>query len=408
MTEDTEEIGLVAHKMRIHLNNKQSSWLKQNCIAKRLAYNYAVAKLRDQRAHNEANPDDKQFLSAYQISKMWSAERETLHPWMKQQRLVMMGINRAINVNFSATIANWKRAGWAADKAPVFHGRGAKLSVTWDYTAIKPHQINGKTLTLPQKMGTARLAIPVRYEGDFRSVTFSYEAGKWYASFLIKTKLPKPAPAPEGTAIGVDLGVAKYATLSDGTHYEPLASFGPDMAKLAKLQRQLARMEGPIKGQRKASRNWLKQRAKVDKQYRRIANKRRDYAENLTKALAEGWQIVAIEDLKLKNMTASAKGDAETPGKNVKQKAGLNRSLLNGAFHQFRTRLEAKVGARCGQVIPVNPAYTSQTCAACGHVAKENRPDQETFMCVECGHEANADVNAAQNILHRALTTAAA
>ena len=102
-------------------------------------------------------------------------------------------------------------------------------------------------------------------------------------------------------------------------------------------------------------------------------------------------------------MTRSAKGDAETPGKNVKAKSGLNRSMLNGAFGMFRTRLEAKVGARNGVVIAVNPAYTSQTCVECGHVAKENRPDQATFKCVECGHEANADVNAARNILLQAL-----
>ena len=391
----TEELDLVAHKTRAHLNNKQSSWMRDNCIGCRLAYNFAIDKLRN------SKKGEGEFPTAYSVSKQWTQERDERHPWMKAKGLNLDTVASVFSTRYAPALNNWKRAGWAGDKAPKFHGRGARLTSTWRGRTIK--QVSANVYALPNKRGTFRIGEPLRFDGELRSVTFSFEGGKWYASFLIKTKLPKPAPAPEGTAIGVDLGVAKYATLSNGTHYEPLASFGPDMAKLAKLQRQLSRMEGPIKGQRKASRNWLKQRAKVDKQYRRMANKRRDYAENLTKALAEGWQIVAIEDLKLKNMTASAKGDAETPGKNVRQKAGLNRSLLNGAFHQFRTRLEAKVGARGGQVIPVNPAYTSQTCPACGHVAKENRPDQATFRCIACGYEANADVNAAQNILHRAF-----
>jgi len=394
MAEET----LIAHKTRAHLNNKQSSWMRDNCIASRLAYNFAIDKLRN------SKKGEGEFPTAYSVSKQWTQERDERHPWMKAKGLNLDTVTSVFSTRYGPALNNWKRAGWSADKAPKFHGKGAKLTSTWRGRTIK--QIRPNAYALPNKRGTFRVGEPLRFDGEVRSVTFSFEGGKWYASFLIKTALPKPCPAPEGTAIGVDLGIAKYATLSNGSHYAPLASSDADMAKLAKLQRQLSRMDGPIKGQRKASRNWLKQRAKVDKQYRRIANKRRDYAENLSKALAEGWQIVAIEDLKLANMTKSAKGDTENPGKNVKAKSGLNRSLLNGGFHQFRTRLEAKVGARNGQVIAVNPAYTSQTCAACGHVSPENRKTQADFVCVECGHANNADVNAAQNILHRALSSA--
>lgn len=398
MQAEKEELDLVAHKTRAHFNNKQASWMKQNCIACRLAYNFAIDKLRN------SKKGEGEFPSAFSVSKLWTQERDERHPWMRERGLNLDTVASVFSTRYAPALNNWKKAKWSADKAPTFHGKGARLSSTWRGRTIK--QVRPNAYALPNKRGTFRIGEPLRFDGELRSVTFTFEGGKWYASFLIKTKLPKQAPASEGTAIGVDLGVAKYATLSDGSHFEPLASFTPDMAKLAKLQRQLSRMDGPIKGQRKASRNWLKQRAKVDKQYRRIANKRRDYAENLTKLLASGWQIIAIEDLKLKNMTASAKGDEENHGKNVKQKAGLNSSLLNGAFHQFRVRLEAKAAARGGQVIPVNPAYTSQTCPACGTVDKANRPDQATFKCVSCGYEANADVNAAQNILHRALTGA--
>jgi putative transposase len=204
--------------------------------------------------------------------------------------------------------------------------------------------------------------------------------------------------------VGVDVGVAQFASLSTGEQFPPAQDYARELERLAKLQRAMARKEGPVKGQRKASKNWLEAKRKVQKQFQRIANKRRHYTEVVSKDLAGRFETIAVENLKLKNMTASAKGDAADPGKNVAQKSGLNRSILNGGFYQFRTRLEAKAGARGGRVIGVNPAYTSQTCPACGTVDKASRPDQATFRCVECGHEDHADVNAAKNILMRALS----
>jgi putative transposase len=97
-------------------------------------------------------------------------------------------------------------------------------------------------------------------------------------------------------------------------------------------------------------------------------------------------------------MTASAKGTAESPGRNVKQKAGLNKSILDQGWGEFSRQLEYKQSWRGGWVLYVNPAYTSQTCSQCGHVAPDNRKSRELFVCENCGHTANADVNAAINI----------
>lgn len=396
MTDKADDFDLVAHKTRVHLNNKQASWMRDNCIACRLAYNFAVAKLRDSK-----KDDGDSFPSAFTVSKQWTQERDALHPWMRDRGLNMDTISTVFSTRYAAALNNWKKAGWSGDKAPKFQGRGRGLSSQWRGRVIKP--VDLKTFSLPGKQGTFRLGEPVRFDGEIRSVTFSEEGGKWYASFLIKTHLPKPAPAPEGTSIGVDLGVANYATLSDGTRVPPSMDYQSELEKLAKLQRQGARMQGPVKGKRRASQNWIDHQRKIQKQHRKIANTRRHYAECLTKELASEYRTIAIEDLKVKNMTASAKGTSDNPGKNVSAKSGLNRSILNGGFFMFRTRLEAKAKARSGEVIAVNPAYTSQTCAACGHVSRENRKTQSDFECVECGHVAHADVNAAENILHRAL-----
>lgn len=416
---------LVAHKVKLHFNNKQSSWMRDNCIACRLAYNFAINQLRNpfigyehclEYADDPAKFSSRidggiqpavldlkkvKFPSAFDVSKRWTIERDVLHPWMKERGLNLDTVSGVFNSNYGAALNQWKIAKWDKSKTPTFHGRNKKLSSIWRGRAIK--QIDRRTFKLPGSRGAFRLGCPIRFDGEIRSVTFSEEAGEWFASFLIKTDLPKPNPAPKDTAIGVDVGVAQFASLSDGTQFPPANDYQKDLDKLAKIQREMARMDGPVRGKRKASKNWLKKNRQLGKLHRHIANKRRHYTEIVSKDIATHFETVAIEDLKVKNLTASAKGDKNNPGKNVAAKSGLNRSILNGGFRMFRTRLEAKVAARCGTVIAVNPAYTSQTCAACGHVAKESRKDQARFECVECGHTANADVNAAQNILIRGL-----
>lgn len=419
-------LDLIAHKVRVHFNNKQASWVRDHCIACRLAYNFAIDRLRkpfmpyeacldaaDQPSRfssridgaiQPAHPDFRRikFPSAFDVSKYWTLERDILHPWMKEKRLNMDTISSVFNNSYGAALNQWKLAKWARDKMPTYHSKGKKLTSTWRGRTLK--QIDARHFKLPGGMGNFKIGQALRFSGEIRSITFSEAAGDWYASFLIKTKLPKLAPSPVGTAVGVDVGVVQFVSLSTGEQFPPGMDHGRELDRLAKLQRQQSRMTSPVRGHRKASNNWKKQNRKIQAQHRRIANKRRHYTEIISTDVANRFQTVAIEDLNIKNMTASAKGDAKTPGKNVKAKSGLNRSILNGGFYMFRSRLEAKTRARGGVVVAVNPAYTSQTCSACGHVAKENRPDQATFCCVACGHMANADINAAQNILIRALS----
>ena len=417
---------LVAHKMKVRFNNRQASWVHKHCVAARLAYNFAVDKLTKplmqyhdclDAAHEPTRFHDRidggiqpyfidfkkvKFPSAFDVSKAWTIERDTLHPWMRREKLNLDCISGVFANNYAAALNNWKAAKWARDKMPKRRKKSAPLSSTWRGRSIK--QVSRDCFSLPNKMGTFRLGCPLRFTGEVRSVTFSCSGGDWYASFLMKADIAELPAAPENSIVGVDVGVVQFVSTSDGQQFPPGMDYSRELDRLAKLQRQQARMVGPVRSRRKASKNWIKQQHRVQKQHARIANKRRHYIECISKNLAQSYRTVAIEDLKVKNMTASAKGDAEKPGKNVAQKAGLNRSILNGGFFAFRTRLTAKVTARKGAVIAVNPAYSSQTCAACGHVDSENRPDQATFLCTACGHRNNADVNAAQNILLRALS----
>jgi putative transposase len=125
---------------------------------------------------------------------------------------------------------------------------------------------------------------------------------------------------------------------------------------------------------------------------------RSDYLHKLSTTISKSHAVVVLEDLKAKDMSASAQGTKEKPGRNVKQKAGLNKAILDQGWGNFRLYLEYKQAQRGGWVFYINPANTSQTCSGCSHIHPGNRRSQSDFVCLSCGLEINADLNAAINI----------
>lgn len=199
--------------------------------------------------------------------------------------------------------------------------------------------------------------------------------------------------------VGLDAGIAKLATLSDGTIFDPVNSFKANQKTLARLQREMSRKV-------KFSNNWKKTKRKVQNLHSRIGNIRRDYLHKVSTTISKNHAMIVIEDLKVANMSKSAAGTVSRPGRNVRAKTGLNRSILEQGWYELRRQLEYKQLWRGGQVLVINPAYTSQKCACCGHTAKENRQSQSQFECLECRYTENADINGACNILaagHAAL-----
>lgn len=170
----------------------------------------------------------------------------------------------------------------------------------------------------------------------------------------------------------------------------PVNSFKANQRKLAMLQRQLSRKV-------KLSANWQKQN--IQRLHSHIANIRRDYLHKVTTKISKNHAMIVIEGLKVSNMSKSAKGTADQHGRNVKAKSRLNRAILEQGWYELRRQLEYKPLWRGGQVLAINPAYTSQKCACCGHTMKENRQTQSQFECLECGYTENADINGARNIL---------
>ncbi|MGA5998185.1 RNA-guided endonuclease InsQ/TnpB family protein, partial [Escherichia coli] len=254
---------------------------------------------------------------------------------------------------------------------------------------VKLDQENSR-IFLP-KLGWMRYRNSRQVTGVVKNVTVSQSCGKWYISIQTESEVSTPVH-PSASMVGLDAGVAKLATLSDGTVFEPVNSFQKNQKTLARLQRQLSRKV-------KFSNNWQKQKRKIQRLHSCIANIRRDYLHKVTTTVSKNHAMIVIEDLKVSNMSKSAAGTVSQPGRNVRAKSGLNRSILDQGWYEMRRQLEYKQLWRGGQVLAVPPAYTSQRCACCGHTAKENRLSQSKFRCQVCGYTANADVNGARNIL---------
>ncbi len=157
----------------------------------------------------------------------------------------------------------------------------------------------------------------------------------------------------------------------------------------------------------KFSKNWQKTKNKISKLHSTIAHIRRDYLNKTSTTISKSHAIIVIEDLKIANMSKSTAGTADNKGRNVKAKSGLNKAILDQGWCAFRRQLEYKQAWLGGQLIAVPPQYTSQRCACCGHTEKANRITQAKFECVACGHQQNADINAAQNILAAGLAVIA-
>ena len=201
--------------------------------------------------------------------------------------------------------------------------------------------------------------------------------------------IPAPIPAPgTGAVVGVDRGVHVAVALSTGEMTSPAGPRPAAAARLVRLQRRLARA-------RRGSNRRGKVKTAIARLKARERDRRKDWAEKTSTDLARHFDVIRVEDLHVPGMTRSARGTIDQPGRNVRAKTGLNRGILAAGWSRLATRLEQKAP---GRVQKINPAFTSQACNRCLHVAAASRESQTRFRCVNCGHRDNADVNAARNI----------
>ncbi|MCW4355046.1 transposase [Hoyosella sp. YIM 151337] len=329
-----------------------------------------------------------------QAAQLAGAKAE--HLWLKavpghilQQTL--MDLDKACR-----THGTW-RVNWRAQRrwVPSFRfPEGAKMKV---------EQLNGRhaRVKLP-KLGWVRFRLSRPLGGSIRSATVSRDGNRWMISFLINDGQTTPEHhVRPNTAVGLDRGVVAAVACSDGVVIDRACTTRGERQRYRRLQQQLAR-------QRRGSNSRRKTITSMRALMQRERDRRRDFCAQTANYLATENSVVVMEDLKTRNMTRSAKGTVEQPGRNVRQKAGLNKAILAKGWGQLLLALESKARYTGSTIVKVPAAYTSQKCSACGEVDPASRESQARFRCRHCPAPAlNADVNAARKILAAGLAVTA-
>lgn len=226
--------------------------------------------------------------------------------------------------------------------------------------------------------------------GTPKIVRIKREGRRWFAIVACEDVPTKPLPAT-GKGLGVDLGITHFLTTSEGEHIVNPRFLNRSRDQVTAASRMVARA-------RSGSNRRSKAVALLAETHRRTARRRRDFAHKTALGLVRSADLIVVEDLAVERMSRSAGGTVEQPGVNVAAKRGLNRSIRDAGWASFLGILEGKAEEAGREVLRVNPRRTSQTCAECQSVDPNSR-DRGLFRCTACGHENDADVNAARNIL---------
>ncbi|MEU6791438.1 transposase [Nonomuraea wenchangensis] len=363
-------------RYRLQPSPAQEQVLLEHCGHARYVWNLAVEQ------HSHWKPGRRNAPGfAEQCRQLTEARAE--NEWLRAGPVVVQ--QQALK-DFAQAMANFfgkthKRPAWRR------RGRGEGFRIV----AVKA----GDVRRLSRNVGEVRIPkvgwVRLRWSRAVPEGVKSYRvtrdaAGRWHVAFAA---IPEPVPAPgTGEVAGMDRGVAVSAALSTGELLNVPGLRDGEKARLLRLLRRLARAE-------RGSNRRGKVKAAIAKVRAREADRRKDWVEKTSTDLARRFDVIAVEDLKISHMTRSARGTLEAPGRNVRQKAGLNRGILAAGWGRLVQRLEYKAP---GRVQKINPRHTSQTCNACRHRAAESRESQSRFRCVACGHQAHADVNAAENL----------
>lgn len=362
-----------AYKFQLKATAKQADCLSRFAGCSRLVWNKALDLVTKQ-LENKSRVSLYSELCANLVE--WKKEQTFLNEVHSQPlQQVLKDLSRALKDSFGG------RKGF-----PKFKKRGKHDSFRFP----QGFKLDGSKIYLP-KLGWFNFRKSRDIEGLVKNVTVSKEADKWYVSMQVEMEVKEPVH-PSDKSVGIDLGIVKFATMSDGTAIEPISSFRKWEDKLAREQRNLSRKI-------KQSKNWKKQKRKVVRVHSKIANVRRDFLHKATSQISKNHAVIVLEDLKVSNMSSSAKGTLEAPGRNVKAKSGLNKSILDQGWYEFRRQLEYKQTWLGGTIILINATNTSRGCSSCKLISAENRQTQALFACIKCGHTENADINAAKNIL---------
>jgi len=384
-----------AARYRIYPTPAQEAFFRQIVGACRFVYNLALEQ-RDRFGRRCRAID---YIS--QTKEISSLKNET--PWLKDipahcLQQALRDLDRAF-INFFEGRADFPR----------YRQRGRAESFRFpdpkqfriDYSA-RPERYRELAWLVAPKFGMRRKdngAIAIRLHrplcGKVKNLTISRSGNAWYASFSIEIRKRHKPIHPQGdSVVAIDRGVTIPFMLSTGEAAGQTTEGPREQLRLRRLQQELAR-------KRKGSNNRRKAIQRIAAHKAHMARRRNDSLHKLTHRIAKSHGTIVLEKLGVQGMTATAAGTTAKPGRRVAQKSGLNRAILDKGWGEFRRQLGYKAERLGGRIIEVDARFTSQTCTACGRIDAASRLSQGRFVCTGCGHEANADANAAANILRR-------
>ncbi len=361
-------------KYRIYLTNGQRRILEQQLEECRWLYNETLATRKNAWEQEQRRVDLYETRGALPLLKVVRPSLKRVHSQ------VLQNVTERVDLAFKAFFRRVK-AGEQEVGYPRFKGKGRYDSLTYPQygSAVR---LDGERLIL-SKVGAVPVVLHRPLEGTPKTVTLKRSrTGKWYACFSCEVQA-QPLP-PTNEVVGVDVGLASFATFSDGEEIANPRFYRRDEADLKRVQK--------LKDAAKNAQRWDENRRykkALAHIHERIVNRRSDFAHKRSRELINRYQVIVFEDLAPQEMGRSR---------------GMRKSILDVAWSQFISRTIAKAEEAGRRVVLVNPRNTSKLCSSCGELVQKTLSDR-THSCPHCGLVMGRDYNAALNILHRGLQT---
>ena len=354
----------LAHRICLDPTRAQADYFVRAVGTARFAYNWALAEWKRQYEAGEKP-------SWMKLDKKLNGIKRSEFPWMLD--VSKCAVQNAV-MNLGVAFANFF-AGRA--RYPMFKRKFQNDSFKLSNIAFK---LDGSRIHIP-KLGWVRMREALRFSGKLISCTISRRADKWFASIVVDTE-PVLKPAENQGAVGIDLGLTTFATLSDG---QKIAAPKP----LVRLLPKLKRLSRAFSRKQKGSKNREKARLKLARLHLRIWNIRQDFLHKFTSDITRRYDTIAVEDLNVSGMVRNR---------------SLARAISDVGWYEFRRQLEYKAAMRGANLVFADRFYaSSKLCSECGHKAEQMPLSVRHWKCECCGAEHDRDVNAAINLRHLAV-----
>jgi putative transposase len=363
---------LISHRIALDPNDAQATYFVRAAGVARFAYNWALSEWKYEAGGKPSEASLRRTLNSLKPSEF---------PWMLE---VTKNAPQQAVKNLGAAFRRF-----FAGQGPKFKKKGVHDSFRADNGTDKDHknavEIHGKGVRLPV-IGWVRMREPLRFRGKILSAVVSRTAERWFVSLTVEVEHQTPVRENQAAG-GVDLGVCRLATFSDGGGCEGPKALRRSLARLKRLSRSLSHK---VKG----SRNRGKAKARIARLHDRMTNIRQDALHKLTTSLVRRFTILGIEDLNVRGMMANDP---------------LARSIADMGFHEFRRQLEYKAAMHGSRIVVADRFFaSSKTCSACGAVLEALALSVREWDCPSCGAHHDRDVNAAKNLPNLAVSSTAA